>query len=94
MVGVSLKLREIEEQLHRQLHALHEFPDERHASEENRQAFVTAWVDHVRRNVESLLDACPREIVDRNRPWELWIGIEVCKTGTGEHHEGQFARTV
>ena len=69
--GGSLKLREIEEQPHRQLHTVHEFPDERHASEKNRQAVMTAWVDHVRRNVESLLDICPKEIINRNRPWGL-----------------------
>ena len=51
-----LELREIEEQLHHQLHAVHEALD----FEGNRQAVVTAWVDHVRITIESLLDMSRR----------------------------------
>jgi len=66
-----LELREIEEQLHHQLYAVHEILEERQVPEEDRRAVVTGWLDHVRGTVSSLLDTCPEEIVQRNRPWEL-----------------------
>ena len=74
-----LELCEVEEQLHHQLHAVHEVLD---PFEGNRQAVVTAWVDHVRITIESFPDICPGEIVDRNKLWGLWVGVVVCKSGT------------
>ena len=66
-----LELREIEEQLHRQLYSVHEIMEERQLSEDNRRIVATGWLDHVRTTFSSLVNIKLEEIVERNRPWEL-----------------------
>jgi hypothetical protein len=66
-----LEMREIEEQLHQQLYAVHEILDERQVPEDERREVLREWVGHVRVTVASLLNVEPEEIVERNRPWEL-----------------------
>jgi hypothetical protein len=70
-VDSLLELREIQEQLHHQLHAVHGVLDEREGPDEERRGVVTAWIDHVRLTVAPLVNLAPEQIVDRNRPWEL-----------------------
>jgi len=61
-VSSLLELREIHEQLHHQLYAVHEILEERQMSEEERREVVIAWVDHVRGTVAPLanvgIDSC------------------------------------
>jgi hypothetical protein len=66
-----LEMREIEEQLHQQLYAVHEIMEERQLPEDEQREILRAWVGEVRITVSSLLNVEPEEIVERHRPWEL-----------------------
>jgi hypothetical protein len=66
-----LEMREIEEQLHQQLYAVHEIMDERQLPEDEQREILRGWVGQVRITVSSLLNTEPKEIVERHRSWEL-----------------------
>jgi hypothetical protein len=40
---------------------------------EEQQGVVTGWMDHVRASVQPLTQISRKEIVQRRRPWELYI---------------------
>ena len=61
-----LELREIEEQLHQQLHAVHELMSEMKLENGERKEIVGKWMECVRQTVSSITDVRPEEIVSRN----------------------------
>jgi len=66
-----LGLREIEEQLRRQLYTVGEIMEDDGTVPEEQQGAVTDWMDHVRASVQPLTQIAPEEIARRRRPWEL-----------------------
>ena len=66
-----IRVRACVEQLQQQLYTIHKLMDQLDLEDTVRSEWIEGWVNHVQTTLGSLTNVRAKDIVNRNRPWEL-----------------------